>query len=161
MSFPHTSEVSRHTPALHPLGPSLQIRRWQKPQGDGRDALEASPATRAAGARGPGTHLGPATARGQKGLPQDAAAQALALPVNMTTLLSAPRTSVHFRAQALVPEPLGGVGSLRTPQLLLREGQGPTPPVARRGTVRSKGYRPPHTSGATSLRCCPLSRLGH
>lgn len=101
-----------------------------------RPALQTE---RAAGAQGPGTHLDVQRVSQERELPQDAAAQALALPVNMTTLASAPHGPRGISGQVpdLSPELLGGWAVSRRPQLLLQEGQGPdTTHGLGQGTVR-------------------------
>ena len=66
MSFPHTSEVSRHTPALHcPWARHFRnTGGGRNPRVAGGTLLEASPAD-SAGSRGPGPRHSPGrTARG-------------------------------------------------------------------------------------------------
>lgn len=142
MSFPHTSEVSRHTLALHcPWAHHFRnTGGGGNPRVVGETLLEASPADRAGG-RGPGRRHSPgctvrepgkgaSSGRGHSG-PHSSCE-------HDHTGVSSTWTAGHFRTSPRsFPRAPGGWAVSRRPQLQLQEGQGPdTTHGLGRGTVR-------------------------
>lgn len=167
MSFPHTSEVSRHTPALHcPWAHHFRnTGGGRNPRVAGGTLLEASPAD-SAGSRGPGPRHSPGrTARG----PERGASSGRGRSGPRSscehdhTAVSSTRTAVHFRTSPWsLPRAPRGVGSLPHASATAPGGAGsrhhpwPQPGHREVGTGRLTPL-----NSYTSLRCCPLSRLGH